>query len=249
MNHKGCPNNHNQTGGANPATGTEHTCLSLDLRKGRKAFIAGVLQENPVFCQILGVCSALAVTNKVVNALVMSGAVVFVAAMSNIIISLMRDAIPRRVRMIVEVVVIAFFVIMFDQLLKAFWFPMSRELGPYVGLIITNCIIMGRAEAFALQNRPVPSLLDGLGNGLGYTVVLVAVGIIRELTGSASLLAGTPLAILFRTGQIPPEVPYLLQIPIDLAPAQIMTMAPGAFFTIGVLIFIFGAIRRQEAPQ
>ncbi len=176
----------------------------------------------------------------------MSIAVIFVAAMSNTIVSLMRNAIPRRVRMIVEVVIIAFFVIMFDQLLKAYWFDMSRELGPYVGLIITNCIIMGRAEAFALQNRLLPSVLDGVGNGLGYTAILVMVAIIRELAGSATIMAGTPLAIVFRSGELPADMPCLLQIPIDFAPSQMMTMAPGAFFTIGVLIFVCGAFRREE---
>jgi len=222
------------------------TPLAADLRKGRKAFWAGIFMENPIFCQLLGVCSALAVTSKVSNALVMSAAVIFVAVMSNTLVSLMRNAIPRRIRLIAEVVIIAFFVITFDQFLKAFWFDMSRELGPYVGLIITNCIIMGRAEAFALQNRPVPSILDGIGNGLGYTVILVAVAVIRELTGSGTILAGTPLAIIFRSGELPPDLPHLWQIPLDLQPAQIMTMAPGAFFTIGVLIFIFGAFRREE---
>ncbi len=220
--------------------------LATDLRKGRKALRAGIFLDNPIFCQLLGVCSALAVTSKVANALVMSGAVIFVAMMSNVLVSIMRNMIPRRVRLIVEVVVIAFFVIAFDEVLKAFWFEMSRELGPYVGLIITNCIIMGRAEAFALQNRPVPSVMDGLGNGLGYTFVLVSVAIIREITGSASILAGTPLAIVVRSGELPPDVPCLIQIPIDMAPAQIMAMAPGAFFAIAVLIFVFGAFKREE---
>lgn len=217
-----------------------------DMRLGRRALMAGLLADNPVFCQLLGVCSALAVTNKVANAVVMSLAVIFVAAMSNMIVSLMRNAIPRRVRLIAEVVVIAFFVIMFDLLLKKYHFEMSREIGPYIGLIITNCIIMGRAEAFALQNRPIPSIFDGIGNGLGYAAVLVLVAIIRELTGSATILAGTPLAIVFRTGELPPEMPCLLQVPLDIAPAQMMTMAPGAFFTIGVLIFIYRAFRPEE---
>lgn len=221
--------------------------LATDLRKGRKALRAGIFLDNPIFCQLLGVCSALAVTNKLANAIVMSCAVIFVAMMSNSLVSIMRNFIPRRIRLIVEVVVIAFFVIAFDLVLKAYWFEMSRELGPYVGLIITNCIIMGRAEAFALQNRPVPSLMDGLGNGLGYTLVLCSVAVIRELTGSGTLLAGTPLAIIFGSGQLPPDVPCLIQIPIDLAPAQIMAMAPGAFFAIAVLIFIFGALKPAES--
>jgi Na+-transporting NADH:ubiquinone oxidoreductase subunit D len=220
--------------------------LTADLRKGRKALRAGIFLDNPIFCQLLGVCSALAVTNKLANAIVMSCAVILVAMMSNGLVSIMRNFIPRRIRLIVEVVIIAFFVIAFDQVLKAYWFDMSRELGPYVGLIITNCIIMGRAEAFALQNRLVPSLMDGLGNGLGYTLVLCLVAVVRELTGSASLLAGTPLAIVFRSGELPPDVPCLIQIPIDVAPAQIMAMAPGAFFTIAVLIFVFGAFKPPE---
>jgi len=229
-----------------PGSDKEKPTLKEDVRAGRKAMWAGIVMDNPVFCQLLGVCSALAVTGKVINAVVMSVAVVFVTAMSNVLVSSMRKAIPRSVRMIAEVVVIAFFVILFDQLLKAFWFDMSRELGPYVGLIITNCIVMGRAEAFALQNRPVPSLLDGIGNGLGYTAVLVAVAVVRELTGSGTLLAGTPLAIVFKTGEIAAETPYLLQIPIPFEPSQMMILAPGAFFTMGILIFIFRAIRPEE---
>ena len=235
-----------ESAGSASAAGSENTALGDDLRKGRKAFWEGIFSQNPILCKLLRVCSALAVTSKVANAIVMSIAVIFVAAMSNTIVSLMRNAIPRRVRMIVEVVIIAFFVIMFDQLLKAYWFDMSRELGPYVGLIITNCIIMGRAEAFALQNRLLPSVLDGVGNGLGYTAILVMVAIIRELAGSATIMAGTPLAIVFRSGELPADMPCLLQIPIDFAQSQMMTMAPGAFFTIGVLIFVCGAFRREE---
>jgi Na+-transporting NADH:ubiquinone oxidoreductase subunit D len=220
--------------------------LAEDMRAARKAFWAGVFMENPIFCQLLGVCSALAVTSKVANAVVMSIAVIFVTAMSNMLVSLMRDAIPRRVRMIVEVVIIAFFVIAFDLLLKAFWFPMSRELGPYVGLIITNCIVMGRAEAFAMQSRPVPSIFDGIGNGCGYALVLVGVAVIREFLGSATLLAGTPLAIIFSSETLPEGTSCLLQIPIDFAPSQLMVMAPGAFFTISILIMIFRTIRPEE---
>lgn len=234
---------------AKTCTGSCGSCPSLqdDLKKGRSALRAGVFQENPVFCQILGVCSALAVTGKVANAVVMALAVTFVAMMSNALVAAMRNIIPRRIRLMVEVIVIAFFVILFDQLLKAYWFQMSRELGPYVGLIITNCIIMGRAEAFALQNRILPSILDGLGNGLGYGLVLMVVAVIRELTGSGTLLAGTPLAIILSSQPLADGTAHLLRIPIDIAPAQIMIMAPGAFFTIGVLIYIFGALRKQEA--
>lgn len=230
--------------------GSSCTSCSLmreDWKKGRTAFRTGLFRDNPVFCQVLGICSALAVTGKAANALVMTMAVVFVAMMSNAIVAAMRNAIPRRIRLMVEVMIIAFFVIVFDQLLKAYWFEMSRELGPYVGLIITNCIIMGRAEAFALQNRILPSMLDGLGNGLGYGAVLVAVAVVRELTGYGTVLAGTPLAIILSSQTPSAETPYLLRIPFDIAPAQMMIMAPGAFFTIGVLIFIFGALKKQES--
>jgi len=229
-----------------PDSDKKKTTLQEDIRVGRKALWAGLIMENPIFCQLLGVCSALAVTGKVINSIVMSIAVIFVTAMSNVLVSSLRRSIPRSVRMIAEVVVIAFFVIAFDQFLKAFWFDMSRELGPYVGLIITNCIVMGRAEAFALQNRPVPSFFDGIGNGLGYAGVLIAVAVIRELTGSATLLAGTPWAVVIKAGEISSETPYLLQIPIPFEPSQMMILAPGAFFTMGVLIFIFRAIRPEE---
>jgi len=230
-------------------TGSCASCPSLqdDLKKGRLALRAGIFQENPVFCQILGVCSALAVTSKVANAVVMGAAVTFTAILGNAMIAAMRNIIPRRIRLMVEVIVIAFFVIVFDQLLKAYWFDMSRELGPYVGLIITNCILMGRAEAYALQNRVLPSMMDGLGNGLGYSAVLLIVAVIRELSGSGTLLAGTPLAIILSAQPVSSGTPHLLRIPIDIAPAQLMIMAPGAFFTIGVLIYIFGAFRKQEA--
>ncbi len=237
------------TEAAKICSGSCANCPSLqdDLKKGRAALRAGILQENPVFCQILGVCSALAVTGKVANAFVMGAAVTFTAILGNALIAAMRNIIPRRIRMMVEVIVIALFVIVFDQLLKAYWFEMSRELGPYVGLIITNCILMGRAEAYALQNRVLPSMMDGLGNGLGYSVVLLAVAMIRELTGYGTLLAGTPLAIIFSSKPLAADTVCLWQIPIDIAPAQIMIMAPGAFFTIGLLIYIFGAFRKQEA--
>ena len=216
------------------------------LKASRRAFWKGVFLDNPVFCQVLGVCSALAVTTLVSNALVMGVAVIFVTAMSNVIVSLLRRYIPRRVRMIVEVVIIAGFVIAFDLVLKAYMFSMSQSLGPYVGLIITNCIVMGRAECFALQNHPVPSFFDGVGNGVGYTIVLCVVAVIRECLGTGIIFAGTPLAIIISTDVIPATTPYLLQIPIDFAPAQIMTLAPGAFFTIGILIALFRVIKPVE---
>ena len=144
-------------------------------------------KENPVIVQVLGICSALAVTVKLQPAVVMAISVTVVIMMSNLIISIMRNTIPPRIRIIVQLVVVSFLVIIVDQLLKAFAYDVSKQLSVYVGLIITNCIVMGRLEAFAMSNRPGPSVMDGLGNGLGYGIILIIIGFIRELFGSGTL--------------------------------------------------------------
>ncbi len=181
-------------------------------------FEKGIWSENPVYRQVLGICSALAVTNLLTNTLLMCAGVIFTTAMSNLTVSILRNYIPKRIRMMVQVLIIASFVMMVDIMIRA-WAPdIHRFIGPYVGLIITNCIIMGRAEAFASQNRPWPSLLDGLATGLGYSLVLIAIALIREPFGFGTVL-GFPL------------------------PARdlwwhswtIMIMPPGAFFTLGLL--------------
>lgn len=186
--------------------------------KARRIIKDGLWSNNPVSIQVLGVCSALAVTNRLANALVMGGALIFVGTFSNLFVSFLRNATPRRIRMIAEVAIIATFVIVFDQFLKAFYWEMSKQLGPYVGLIITNCIIMGRAEAFALQNRPVAAMLDGVANGVGYAAVLVMVALLRELLGTGQLFGFTLLDGKW------------------YEPNQLMILAPGAFFTLGMLI-------------
>lgn len=188
----------------------------------------GLIRNNPIIHQVLGVCSALAVTGKLENALVMGGALIFVSAMTNAFVSLLRHLMPRRIRMIVEVAIIATFVILFDQFLKAFYWDMSRQLGPYVGLIITNCIVMGRAEAFAAQNPPLLSMVDGIANGLGYAIILALIAIFRELLGAGTLLGYTILS----TSWYEPNV--------------LMVLAPGAFFTAGFLIWIINALRGSE---
>lgn len=155
--------------------------------KNREFLLGPLSKNNPVIVQVLGICSALAVTAKLEPAIVMGLSVTAVTAFANVILSLMRNTIPTRIRIIVQLVVVAALVIIVDQLLKAFAYEVSKQLSVYVGLIITNCIIMGRIEAFALANKPWPSLLDGIGNGLGYGMILVIVAFFRELLGSGTL--------------------------------------------------------------
>jgi len=189
--------------------------------KGLLALKDGAWRNNPLAIQILGICSALAVTNRLENSLVMGAALVFVCVFSNLFVSLLRNKTPHRIRMIAEVAIIATFVILFDQFLKAFYWDMSKQLGPFVGLIITNCIIMGRAEAFALQNPALLSVVDGAANGLGYAAVLAIIGFLRELLGTGEVLGRTVLEGEWYT------------------PNQLMILAPGAFFALGIVIGIF----------
>ncbi len=176
-------------------------------------------ENNPVFVQMLGICSTLAVTNNMTNTFIMTIALIFVTAFSNLSVSLLKSYIPKKVRMIVQTLIIAFYVIFVDILLRAYLPDVSKALGPYVGLIITNCIIMGRAEAFAQSNPPLLSFWDGITSGLGYMWVLVAIAFIRELLGFGTLFG--------------------VQImPATFEPWTIMVMAPSAFFLLGILIWI-----------
>ena len=199
--------------------------------KGKETLRDGVWTNNPISIQILGVCSALAVTNRLSNSLVMGVALIFVCVGSNLFVSLLRNVTPRRIRMIAEVAIIATFVIVFDQFLKAYYWDMSKRLGPYVGLIITNCIVMGRAEAFALQNRPLVSMVDGLANGLGYAVVLGIIGFFRELLGAGTVLGMTVLHTDWYT------------------PNQFMILAPGAFVALGFLIAVFNVLKGPDPEE
>ncbi len=155
--------------------------------KNKKLITMPFSKENPIIVQVLGICSCLAVTVKLQPAVVMALSVTVVVMMSNLFISLLRNTIPPRIRIIVQLVVVAMFVILVDQFLKAFAYDISKQLSVYVGLIITNCIVMGRLEAFAMSNKPIPSMLDGLGNGLGYGMILIIVAVIRELFGFGTL--------------------------------------------------------------
>ncbi|MDO5759712.1 MAG: NADH:ubiquinone reductase (Na(+)-transporting) subunit D [Bacteroidota bacterium] len=155
--------------------------------KNKKLITMPFSKENPIIVQVLGICSCLAVTVKLQPAVVMALSVTVVVMMSNLFISLLRNTIPPRIRIIVQLVVVAMFVILVDQFLKAFAYDVSKQLSVYVGLIITNCIVMGRLEAFAMSNKPLPALLDGLGNGIGYGIILIIVGFLRELFGFGTL--------------------------------------------------------------
>lgn len=189
------------------------------MSKMRKIVTDPLVDNNPVTWQVLGVCSALAVTTQVKTAIVMSLALTIVLCCSNVVISLLRKMIPNKIRMIVELCVIATLVILADQVLKAFMYDVSKQLSVFVGLIITNCIVMGRAEAYALQNPPLKSLLDGLGNGLGYSVVLILVAAIRELFGNGTLLGFQIFGDWYVTNTL-------------------MLLPPGAFVIIGLLIWL-----------
>ena len=162
--------------------------MSLFSKQNKEAFINPLNLDNPIMVQVLGICSALAVTSQLKPAIVMGLAVTIITAFSNVIISLIHKTIPLRIRIIVQLVVVAALVTIVSQILKAFAYDVSVQLSVYVGLIITNCILMGRLEAFAMMNKPWPSFLDGLGNGLGYAMILVIVGAVRELLGRGSLL-------------------------------------------------------------
>ena len=201
----------------------------------REVLLDPLINNNPIALQVLGLCSALAVTTKMSTAFVMSLAVVAVIALSNVSISMIRNLIPSNVRIIVQLTIIASLVIITDQVLQAFVFDISKQLTVFVGLIITNCIIMGRAEAFAMQNPPGLSLLDGLGNGLGYGAVLMAVAFMRELFGSGKLFGYTILPLTTEGGWYQPN--------------GLMLLAPAAFFLIGILIWVVRSWKPEQVEE
>jgi Na+-transporting NADH:ubiquinone oxidoreductase subunit D len=189
----------------------------------KKALLDPLFNDNPIAAQVLGICSALAVTTKLETSVVMSLAVIAVLSMSNLTISLIRNLIPSSIRIIVQLTIIASLVILTDQILQAFVYDISKQLSVFVGLIITNCIVMGRAEAYAMQNPPYESLLDGLGNGFGYSLILIVVGFFRELIGTGKLFGHQVLSVVTEGGWYQPNGLFVL--------------SPGAFFLIGVFIW------------
>ena len=191
--------------------------------KAREALLDPLFNNNPIALQVLGICSALAVTTKMDTAMVMSIAVIIVIALSNFFVSVLREQIPNSIRIIVQLTIIASLVIVTDQVLKAYVFEISKQLSVFVGLIITNCIVMGRAEAYAMQNPPGLSFVDGIGNGLGYAVILMATAFLRELFGSGALFGKQVLQLTSDGGWYTPN--------------GLMILSPGAFFIIGLFIW------------
>jgi len=207
----------------------------MAMAEARKVLIDPLIDSNPVTLQVLGICSALAVTTSLLPALIMCIAMTSVAALSGATISTLRNRIPNNIRIIVQITIIASFVIVVDQILKAYAFETSKQLSVFVGLIITNCIILGRAEAFAMSNGPGMSFLDGIGNGLGYSAVLISVAVLRELFGAGSLLSVQILPLASNGGWY--EANGLMLLP------------PSAFFIIGLLIWAVRTVRPQQVEK
>ncbi len=215
-------------------------------KKERRLLTDPLNENNPITVQVLGICSALAVTSLIFPSLVISVAVVFVCAFSSLLTSLLRKYIPNAVRMIVMLVIIAFLVTLVELTLKAFSFTVYKQLSVYIGLIITNCIVMGRLEAFAMANNPWKSFLDGIGNGLGYGAILLIIAFFRELFGKGTLFAGTPIALnIIGAGNdylINTETSFLFGWYVN---NNLMVMPAAAMFIIGVLIWI----QRAKFPK
>ena len=198
----------------------------------RQALMDPLFNNNPIALQVLGICSALAVTTQMDTAFVMSIAVISVTALSSLFVSMLRNQIPTNIRIIVQLTIIASLVIVTDQILKAYVFEISKQLTVFVGLIITNCIIMGRAEAYAMQNPPSLSLIDGIGNGLGYGFILMATAFVRELLGAGSVFNVQVLPVVSEGGWYTPN--------------GLMTLSPSAFFIIGGLIWALRAWKPEQ---
>ena len=201
----------------------------------KETLTSPIFKNNPIALQILGICSALAVTSSLKVTLVMCLALTLVTAFSSLLISTIRKQIPGSIRIIVQMVIIASLVIVVDQFLKAYAFAISKQLSVFVGLIITNCIVMGRAEAFAMKNPPVPSFIDGIGNGLGYSVILIAVAVVRELFGSGKLMGIEILPLVTEGGWYNPN--------------GLLLLPPSAFFLIGFFIWGLRSVKKEQVEE
>lgn len=203
--------------------------------KTREVLLDPLFNNNPIALQVLGICSALAVTTKMETAVVMAAAVVFVVAFANLLVSILRNLIPTNIRIIVQLTIIASLVIVVDQFLKAFLFDVSKQLSVFVGLIITNCIVMGRAEAFAMKESVFLSFMDGIGNGLGYSLILIVVGVFRELFGSGRLFGHIILPLSNEGGWY--------------ASNGMMLLPPSAFFIIGLYIWVLRCWKKDQIEE
>jgi len=203
--------------------------------KVKEVLFGPLLDDNPIALQVLGICSALAVTTKMDTVLVMCAAVIAVLACSNAAVSLIRNHIPSSIRIIVQMTIIASLVIVVDQVLKAYAYGISKQLSVFVGLIITNCIVMGRAEAFAMKNNVFLSFLDGIGNGLGYSLILIVVGLFREMFGSGTLFGHAVLPSIAEGGWYQPN--------------GMMLLAPSAFFIIGIFIWVLRGFKPEQVEH
>ncbi|MBR7889180.1 NADH:ubiquinone reductase (Na(+)-transporting) subunit D [Marinomonas sp. A79] len=201
----------------------------------KKVLFGPILANNPIALQILGICSALAVTSSLKVSLVMAIALTLVTAFSNFFIAIIRNHIPNSIRIIVQMIIIASLVIVVDQILKAFAFEISKQLSVFVGLIITNCIVMGRAEAFAMKNGPAMSFVDGIGNGLGYSAMLIIVAFFRELLGAGKLFGVEILATVQNGGWYQPN--------------GLMLLPPSAFFVIGLVIWALRSYKKEQVEE
>mgnify|MGYP001175095666 FL=1 len=196
----------------------------------KKIFKKGIYTDNPIFVQVIGICSALAVTNLMINSLIMGIALTLVTAFSSLTVSLLKDHTPKHIRMMIQVLIISAYVIMVDIYLKAYMPEISKALGPYVGLIITNCIIMGRAEGFARSNPPIPSFFDGLASGIGYTFVLMSISFVREILGFGSIFG-------------------ISIIPETFTRWTLMVMPPSAFFILALIMWVFNNNRLKKQRE
>ena len=203
--------------------------------KSKDILLDPIFRNNPIALQVLGICSALAVTTKLETSVAMALSVIFVLACSNAAVSLIRNYIPTNIRIIVQMTIIASLVIVVDQMLRAFAFDISKQMSVFVGLIITNCIVMGRAEAFAMKHPPLISMLDGIGNAVGYSVILIVVGFVRELIGSGTVW-GYPVFPLSNEGGW-------------YVPNGLMLLPPSAFFIIGFFIWVLRVFRPEQIEQ
>ena len=205
------------------------------MKKLKTIIFEPLFNNNPIALQILGICSALAVTTKMDKALVMCAAVIVVTGLSNFFVSIIRDYIPSSIRIIVQMTIIASLVIVTDQVLKAFVYDVAKEMSVFIGLIITNCIVMGRAEGYAMKNSPIMSLFDGIGNGIGYSLVLIFVALFRELFGSGKLMNMTLFNPVNEGGWYPVN--------------GMMLLAPSAFFLIGLFIWLIRIWKPEQVEE